>query len=128
MEDGAQAPVRADELGNHVDVGAFEFGDFAPLQDFGHDLVLARERLQHFDAGGPTGLRASGVRQGKALEQLRAELLRRADVEALTSGERKDLFLQTLDGVVDLGRKRSERRRIDRDSASFHVRQDRDEG
>ncbi len=76
------APVfRVAQRRQHVDVGVLQFREFAPFQNIGADAMLARERLQHFDAGRPPGLIFFAAGDRKLFKEDTPELLRGPDIE-----------------------------------------------
>ena len=80
------AAVRADELGQGVEVGALDLGALAVLEDVGHDLVVAGEVGEDLGVGGVealAGLLEAGGGQAHHVEEDVRELLRRVEVELL---------------------------------------------
>ena len=112
IERGVQpAGLRIDQLGQRVDVRAFELGELPVFEHLTRDFVLRRQALQHVGRGG-NGFAFSvlhGRGQVQVFEQNLAKLRRRINVERL-SRQLVDLRRQPLDVGIQLARQHSKLR------------------
>ena len=120
------AGLGVDVARQQVGIGRLELGELAPVEDAGGKLVAAGGKLvEHVGAGRPgagLGLLAAG--QAELAEQDVAELLGRADVEAL-AGELVDLVLEPAELLGELAGQARQRLAVDLDAALLHPRQHR---
>ena len=94
VEDGVEAVVDgADELGEGVEVGAYEFGDGAVFEDEAHDGLRGCEALQYVFGGGVLlgGCEGRTVGDVEFVVEHLAELARGVDVEGVAC-EGEDLL------------------------------------
>ena len=121
------ARARVDFLHQGVGVGAFQFGELAPVEHSRRQVVaLSGQVFQHVGAGRPgaglAGLLAA--RQAHFVEQNLTQLLWRADRKS-TPGEPINLVFQRAHPLGKVGGERLQPVAVNQHAARLHLRQHR---
>jgi len=113
---------RADDLEKSLNVGAFQLGQLAVLEDARHDRVVLRDTLKHLNVGGIACFCLFRSVQAEFLEQHLAQLLGTVDVE-LAVRVMINLLGQVADTHVQLVTEGTQLVRLDRTARRFHLSQ-----
>ena len=113
---------RTDDLEKSLNVGAFQLGQLAVLEDARHDRVVLRDTLKHLNVGGIACFCLFRSLQAEFLEQHLAQLLGTVDVE-LAVRVMINLLGQVADTHIQLVTEGTQLIRLDRTARRFHLSQ-----
>ena len=113
---------RADDLEKSLNVGAFQLGQLAVLEDARHDRVVLRDTLKHLNVGGIACFCLFRSVQAEFLEQHLTQLLGAVDVE-LAVRVMINLLGQVADTNIQLVTEGTQLIRLDRTARRFHLSQ-----